>query len=217
MPIYHRMGKVPQKRHTQFLKPDGSLYHEQLFGTIGFDGMSSLSYHIYRPTMVRSIGESVDVTPKIAVERNIKARKLIGYNVPPKDDYLESRVPVLVNSDIHIGLAAPKQSLRDYFYKNADADELLFIHKGTGTLRTMLGNISFEYGDYLLIPRGMIYQIDFDTEDNRILYSESFSPIYTPKRYRNWFGQLLEHSPFCERDYNYPKVWKPMTKKGSFC
>ncbi|MEM1218451.1 MAG: homogentisate 1,2-dioxygenase, partial [Bacteroidota bacterium] len=185
-------------------------------GTIGFDGMSSLSYHIHRPTMVRSIGESVDIAPKIAVERNIKARKLIGYNVPPKEDYLESRVPILVNSDIHIGLAAPKKSLRDYFYKNADADELLFIHKGTGTLRTMLGNISFEYGDYLLIPRGMIYQIDFDTEDNRILYSESFSPIYTPKRYRNWFGQLLEHSPYCERDYKLPETLETHDEKGEF-
>lgn len=216
MPIYHRMGKVPQKRHTQFRKPDGSLYHEQLFGTIGFDGMSSLSYHLHRPTMVREIAKSIDVAPKIAVERNIKSRKFIGYQTPPKEDYLEARVPVLVNSDIHIGLAAPTQSLRDYFYKNADADELLFIHKGTGTLRTMLGNISFEYGDYLLIPRGMIYQIDFDTEDNRLLYAESFAPIYTPKRYRNWFGQLLEHSPFCERDYKLPEALETYDEEGEF-
>jgi len=216
MPIYHRLGKTPPKRHTIFEKPNGDLYYEQLFGTIGFDGMSSLLYHTHRPTMVRSIGEAVNLTPKIAVNKNMMARKLIGYNVPPKDDFLESRVPVLVNNDIWIGLAAPRKSLRSYFYKNADADELLFIHKGTGTLRTLLGNIKFKYGDYLIIPRGMIYQIDFDSEDNRILYAESFHPIYTPRRYRNHFGQLLEHSPFCERDYILPTDLETHDEKGTF-
>jgi homogentisate 1,2-dioxygenase len=129
---------------------------------------------------------------------------------------LESRNPLLVNNDVIIGVAAPKKSFRSYFYKNADADELLFIHKGKGTLRTFLGNIDFVSGDYLVIPRGMIYQIDFDGKDNRIFYLESFSPIYTPKRYRNSFGQLLEHSPFCERDYKLPKNLETYDRKGSF-
>lgn len=216
MPIYHRLGKRPPKRHTIFEKPDGGLYYEQLFGTIGFDGMSSLLYHHHRPTMVESVGESVDVSPKIAVAKNMKSRKLLGFDVAPTDDFLESRVPVLVNKDIHIGLAAPRKSMTDYFYKNADADEMLFIHQGTGTLRTLVGNIPFEYGDYLIIPRGMIYQIEFDTEDNRILYAESFDPIYTPKRYRNWFGQLLEHSPYCERDYKLPQDLETHTETGQF-
>ncbi|MCK0160768.1 homogentisate 1,2-dioxygenase [Allomuricauda sp. F6463D] len=216
MPIYHKLGKIQQKRHTQFKKPDGSLYYEQLFGTIGFDGMSSLSYHVHRPTQVKEIGEALDVSPKIAVEKNITSRKFIGFDVAPKDDFLEAREPLLVNNDVHVGLAAPKKSITDYFYKNADADEMLFIHKGSGTLKTFLGNIPFEYGDYLIIPRGMIYQIEFDTEDNRILYAESFHPIYTPKRYRNWFGQLLEHSPFCERDYKLPQDLQTFDEKGEF-
>lgn len=216
MPIYHKLGKIPPKRHTIFRKENGDLHYEQLFGTIGFDGMSTLCYHLHRPTMVKEIRKPKDVSPKIAVEKNMTARKLIGFDVAPKDDFLDSREPILVNKDIHIGLAAPRQSMRDYFYKNADADELLFIHKGTGTLRTFLGNISFEYGDYLVIPRGMIYQIDFDTADNRILYAESFHPIYTPKRYRNWFGQLLEHSPFCERDYKLPEKLETFDEEGDF-
>ena len=216
MPIYHKLGKIPQKRHTQFEKPDGGLYYEQLFGTIGFDGMSSLSYHVHRPTQVKEIGEALDVSPKIAVEKNITSRKFIGFDVAPKDDFLEAREPLLVNNDVHVGLAAPRKSVTDYFYKNADADEMLFIHKGSGTLKTFLGNIPFEYGDYLIIPRGMIYQIEFDTEDNRILYAESFHPIYTPKRYRNWFGQLLEHSPFCERDYKLPQDLETFDEKGEF-
>ena len=216
MPIYHKLGKIPPKRHTQFRNTEGGLFYEQLFGTIGFDGMSTLLYQMNRPTMVKEVLSETDVAPKIAVSKNIKARLLKGFDVPPQNDYLDSRTPLLVNSDIHIGLAAPRKSLTDYFFKNADADEMLFVHRGTGTLRTQLGNIPFEYGDYLIIPRGMIYQISFDTKDNRLLFAESFHPIYTPKRYRNWFGQLLEHSPFCERDYKLPQDLETHEEKGDF-
>jgi len=216
MPIYHRLGQVPAKRHTQFEKPDGNLYYEQLFGTIGFDGMSSLLYHIQRPTMVKEILGQTDVTPKIVVEKNLTSRKLVGFDVAPQKDFLQSRSTLLVNNDVHIGVGAPKESMTQYFYKNADADEMLFIHIGTGTLKTLLGQIRFEYGDYLIIPRGMIYQIEFDSSDNRILYAESFHPIYTPKRYRNWFGQLLEHSPYCERDYKLPEDLETHDETGEF-
>lgn len=216
MPIYHRLGKIPHKRHTIFRQPNGALYNEQLFGTIGFDGMSSLLYHIHRPTMVREIIGSIDMSPTIAVERNMKARKFIGFNIAPTDDYLDSRVPILVNKDIHISLAAPQKSVTDYFYKNADADELIFVHKGKGHLKTPFGQLPFEYGDYLVVPRGMIYQIHFDTTDNRLLISESFHPLYTPKKYRNWFGQLLEHSPYCERDYILPTQLETHDETGEF-
>jgi homogentisate 1,2-dioxygenase len=121
-----------------------------------------------------------------------------------------------VNSDVHLGLAAPRKSLSEYYYKNADADELLFIHEGSGRLRTLLGNISFEPGDYLIIPRGIIYQIDFNSSHNRLLYLESFHPIYTPKRYRNWFGQLLEHAPYCERDYKLPTELESNDQSGEY-
>lgn len=216
MPIYHKLGNLPQKRHVQHAKPNGKLYYEQLFGTIGFDGMSSLLYHVERPTRIAKFGESINVMPEIAVEKNIHPRRLLGYNTKPCDDFLDARKMVLVNSDIHVGFASPSKSLRDYFYKNADCDEMLFIHQGSGTLRTMLGNISFEYGDYLIIPRGMIYQIDFATSENRLLVAESYRPIYTPKRYRNHFGQLLEHSPFCERDLKLPQDLETHEEKGEF-
>ncbi len=216
MPIYYKLGKIPQKRHTIFEKPNGGYYYEQLFGTEGFVGMASLLYHIYRPTMVKEILGSYSVAPEIAVEKNIIPRKMLGFNVAPKEDFLESRTPLMLNHDVLIGVAAPKQSMSEYFYKNADADELLFIHKGSGKLRTLVGTIPFEYGDYLVIPRGMIYQIEFDNQDNRVFYLESHHPIYTPKRYRNWFGQLLEHSPFCERDYKLPQDLETHDEKGDF-
>jgi len=216
MPIYHTLGTKPPKRHTQFEKPDGSLYYEELFGTIGFEGMSSLLYHTHRPTQVSEIREAVDVSPKIAIEKNITSRKLIGFDVDPEDDFLDAKKDLMVNNDVIIGLAAPRKSMSDYFYKNVDADEMLFIHKGSGVLKTFIGNIPFEYGDYLIIPRGMIYQIKFDSEDNRILYAESSHPIYTPKRYRNWFGQLLESSPYCERDYILPSNLETYDEQGAF-
>ncbi|ALM49375.1 homogentisate 1,2-dioxygenase [Flavobacterium psychrophilum] len=216
MPIYHKVGNIPQKRHTQFEKPDGGLYYEQLFGTEGFHGHSSLLYHVHRPTQVKEIVKSYSVEPKIAIDKNIKSLLLKGFELKPEDDFLDSRKAMLVNRDCIIGLAAPRKSLREYFYKNADADEMIFIHKGTGTLRTFMGNIPFEYGDYLIIPRGMIYQIDFDTEDNRLFYVESIAPFYTPKRYKNQSGQHLEHSPFCERDFKLPTEIETFDEKGDF-
>lgn len=216
MPQYHQLGKIPHKRHTTFKKEDGSIHYEQLFGTIGFDGMSSLMYHLHRPTMVKEVNKSYSVAPKIASEKNMLSLAMEGFKVPAETDYLESRKTVLVNSDCHIVLAAPKHSQTEYFYKNADCDELIFIHKGSGTLKTQLGNITFGYGDYLLVPRGMIYQMHFDTEDNRLFIVESKRPIYTPKRYRNWFGQLLEHSPYCERDFRRPTELETFDELGDF-
>ena len=216
MPFYHKLGSIPHKRHTVFEKETGGLYYEQLFGTEGFHGVASLLYHTQRPTQVKSISEPKDITPIAAVGKNISSRMLRGFDVKPTDDFLESRVIVVFNNDLNIAVAAPKKSLTEYFYKNADADEMIFIHKGSGKLRTLVGNIDFSYGDYLIIPRGMIYQIQFDSEDNRHFIVESFSPILTPRNYRNNFGQLLEHSPFCERDLRAPHELETHDENGDF-
>ncbi|MBS4041542.1 MAG: homogentisate 1,2-dioxygenase [Flavobacteriales bacterium] len=216
MPFYHQLGSIPEKRHIQFRKPNGELYYEQLFGTVGFDGMYSNMYHVHRPTQVKEIKNQYSVAPKVVKANNMQSYRLYGFDVAPEKDYLESRKIVLTNSDCHITLAAPQNKTQDYFYKNTDSDELIFIHKGSGKLRTLLGNLDFSYGDYLLVPRGIIYKIDFDTEDNRLFIVESRRPIYTPKRYRNWFGQLLEHSPFCERDIRRPNELETHDQTGEF-
>jgi len=216
MPFYHQLGAIPEKRHIQFRKPNGDLYYEQLFGTVGFDGMYSNMYHVHRPTQVKEIKNQYSVAPKVAKTNNMQSYRLYGFDVAPEKDYLESRKIVLTNSDCHITLASPQNKTQDYFYKNTDSDELIFIHKGSGKLRTLLGNLDFSYGDYLLVPRGIIYKIDFDTEDNRLFIVESRRPIYTPKRYRNWFGQLLEHSPFCERDIRRPNELETHDETGTF-
>lgn len=216
MPFYHKLGTIPPKRHTQFRKPNGDLYYEQLFGTVGFDGMSTNSYHEQRPTQVKEIRSQYSVAPTIAKSNNIQSYKLRGFDVAPQDDYLDSRKIVLTNSDCHIVLAAPRKSTTDYFYKNTDSDEMIFIHQGSGKLRTIYGNLDFKYGDYLIVPRGIIYKIDFDTEENRLFIVESHAPIYTPKQYRNWFGQMLEHAPFCERDIRRPYELETNNEFGDF-
>ncbi len=216
MPYYFKAGTIPHKRHTQFRKPDGSLYSEQLFSTEGFSNDSSLLYHINPPTQIIKTEKPVNVAPQIAEEKMLSHRCFEGFNIKPAKDYLESRIPVLVNNDVHIVLAAPQQSVTDYFYKNVDADELIFIHEGSGVLKTLYGELTFSYGDYLSIPRGTIYQIHFNEEANRLFIVESFSPVRFPKKYLSKYGQLLENSPYCERDIRPPQNLQTHNEKGDF-
>lgn len=216
MPHYQLRGQLPHKRHTQFRKSDGGLYSEQLFSTEGFSNDYSLLYHTYPPTQIIHTDEPVNVMPRIAEEKMLRHRSFEGFNIKPSADFLQSRIPVLVNNDCHIVLAAPQESMKDYFYKNADADEMIFVHEGSGRLHTQYGELTFSYGDYLVIPRGTIYQISFDNNHNRLFIVESFSPIRYPKRYQSKYGQLLEHAPFCERDIRTPENLQTIDASGDF-
>ncbi len=216
MAHYISIGSIPHKRHTQFRKPDGKLYAEQLFSTEGFSNDYSLLYHAHPPTGIIKTDEPINIVPEIAEEKMLKHRSFEGFKVEPQKDYLQSRKPVLVNNDCHISLAAPQESLQNYFYKNADADELIFIHEGSGKLLTQYGELRFGYGDYVIIPRGTIYQIHFDNTYNRLFIVESFSPIRYPKKYVSKYGQLLENSPYCERDIRVPQSLQTIDDHGNF-
>jgi homogentisate 1,2-dioxygenase len=216
MPHYHSIGSIPPKRHTQFRKTDGSLYAEELFSTEGFSNDFSLLYHCHPPTEIIHTDEPYDVMPKMAEERMLKHRSFDGFRIKPEKDFLQSRKPVLVNNDCHIVLAAPQAGMENYFYKNADADELLFVHEGSGLLRTLYGNLVFGPGDYLVIPRGTIWQISFTNTVNRLFIVESFSPVRFPKKYLSRYGQLLEHSPYSERDIRPPKDLVTKDEKGDY-
>lgn len=216
MPHYHTLGTIPHKRHTQFRKPDGSLYSEQLFSTEGFSNDYSLLYHTWPPTQIIGTDEPIDVMPKAAEEKMLKHRSFDGFKIRPEADFLQSRKTVLLNNDCHIVLAAPQQSMHNYYYKNADADEIIFVHEGSGTLTTQYGQLDFRYGDYLVIPRGTIYQLRFDKTANRLLIVESFSPVRYPRRYQGPYGQLLEHAPYCERDIRTPQNLVTVDAEGDF-
>ena len=216
MPHYHKAGSIPHKRHTQFRKPDGTLYSEQLFSTEGFSSDSSLLYHTHPPTQITKTEKPYNVFPEVAEEKMLKHRSFQGFTIKPEKDYLKSRKPILINNDCHISLAAPQHGTAGYFYKNADSDEMIFVHEGSGVLRTQYGELQFNYGDYLMLPRGTIYEIEFTTEDNRLFIVESFSPIRYPKKYLSKYGQLLEHSPYCERDIRAPQNLQTIDEKGDF-
>jgi homogentisate 1,2-dioxygenase len=215
MPQYHALGSFPKKRHVVFRQPDGRLYAEELVSTEGFSNVYSLLYHVYPPTLVKSVGEPYDVSPSIAIAKNLKHHSFQGFMMSAERDYIKSRRIMFTNADLQIGLAAPSASM-DYFYKNGDSDEMIFIHTGSGTLHTAYGKIKFGYGDYLIIPRGVIYKLEFDSAENRHFIIESHSPIAPPSRYRNEYGQLLEHSPYCERDIRKPEDLETHDEKGEF-
>lgn len=216
MPHYHTLGTIPHKRHTQFRKPDGTLYSEQLFSTEGFSDDYALLYHCHPPTQIIKTEPQQDVSPQIAEEKMLQHRCFEGFHVKPAKDYLESRIPVLVNSDCHIVLAAPQTSMTGYYYKNTDADEMIFVHEGSGVVKTQYGQLPFSYGDYIVLPRGTIYQIEFKDDKNRLFIVESFSPLRYPKRYLSKYGQLMEHSPYCERDIRPPQDLQTIDEKGDF-
>jgi homogentisate 1,2-dioxygenase len=216
MPHYTTLGTIPHKRHTQFRKPNGGLYSEQLFSTEGFSNDYSLLYHCHAPTQIIKTAPQIDVSPQIAEEKMLQHRCFEGFNIKPRGEFLQSRIPILVNNDCHIVLAAPKSGTADYFYKNTDADEMIFVHEGNGTVTTQYGELKFSYGDYIVLPRGTIYKINFETESNRLFIVESFSPLRYPKRYVSKFGQLMEHAPYCERDIKTPQNLQTFDEAGDF-
>lgn len=217
MPHYYSLGSIPHKRHTQFRKPDGGLYAEQLFSTEGFSSNYSLLYHVHAPTRIIRTEEPVDISPKAATDNILKHRCFKGFNVQQEEDYLKSRKVFMFNNDVEITVAAPKKGLTgNVFFKNADTDEVLFIHEGRGVVKTQYGQLPFSYGDYVVIPRGTIYQIEFEDENNRLLIIDAFSPITFPKRYLSKSGQLLEHAPLCERDIRKPQDLQTIDEQGEF-
>ena len=217
MPHYFTLGQIPHKRHTQFRQPNGELYREELFSTEGFSSNYSLLYHVHPPTSITGHGDAVDVKPVAADLHLLKSRAFEGFHVKPEADYIKSRKPVLFNNDCTISLAAPKKGMADgAFFKNADCDEVIFVHEGNGTLHTAYGKIPFGYGDYVVVPRGTIYQVSFEGEDNRLFIVESHSPVTFPKRYLSKYGQLLENSPYCERDIRKPQDLETHDETGEF-
>ncbi|AZN41186.1 homogentisate 1,2-dioxygenase [Paenibacillus albus] len=215
MPFYHRMGDIPRKRHTQFRRPDGTLYREQVMGTKGFSGIQSILYHHSAPTeMLRAELlapcqiEFEDLSP-------LRHRHFLTANAQDRVDAVAGRRCILGNEDVTISIANAEQPM-DYYYRNSDGDELLFVHYGTGKIESMFGTLSYVPGDYIVIPTGTIYRVVPDAGAGKLLVVETTSWITTPKRYRNEQGQLLEHSPYCERDIRLPEKLETHTEEGEF-
>jgi homogentisate 1,2-dioxygenase len=218
MASYQKLGEIPHKRHTQFRRPDGGLYSEELFGEEGFSGVSSLLYHHYPPTRVTRIERHGAVCNEDWPQETHRHHHLKTAGATPGGDAVSGRQTLMYNGDCTIGVVRPAEEM-GYFYRNAMGDELLFVHEGSGTLETTFGLLPYSEGDYLVIPRGTTWRVQPGSTQGaqRMLVVEAFGgPIQPPKRYRNEFGQLQEHSPYCERDLRAPAELPQHTERGEY-
>jgi homogentisate 1,2-dioxygenase len=217
MAYYYKLGQIPPKRHTQFRQPDGSLYCEELVSSEGFSGIYSNLYHTYMPTRIKQVLDPVALPLKVYRDRPLLQTHLkTSISKETGEDFLEARKPLMLNNDVVISICNPTGKKFNYFYKNGEADELIYVHNGTGYLISQFGKLRIKQGDYVVIPRTTIYTVEFDAEPVRLLIIEAFSPIETVKRYRSDLGQLLEHSPYCERDIHPPQELVTNTEKGEY-
>ncbi len=215
MPFYHRLGEIPHKRHTQFRKPDGSLFSEQVMGTKGFSGNEAILYHYYPPTAILYVEDLGPATIAFEEEGALRHRHFKTAGVEPGGDVVTGRRYMLANNDVRIAVCKPTEEQR-YYYRNGEGDELLFVHEGEGVLETIFGNLPYRRGDYLYLPIGCTWRLAPSGGPTRLLVVETTGEITTPRRYRNEHGQLLEHAPFCERDFRVPLQLEPHDEKGEF-
>ncbi len=215
MTYYYRLGDIPHKRHTQFRKPDGGLYREEVMGLEGFHGLESVLYHHFLPPRVLQVEYLGDARIEYADYGAVRHRAFATADVPAGGDPVSARRVLLGNHDVTLSISRPTQSM-DYFYRNAQAYEVWFMHEGAGVLRTQFGRLDFNSGDYLVIPYGTTWQMTLTTSEARFFVIESRSQIAPPRRYRNAFGQLLEHAPYCERDIRPPSELETHTERGEF-
>jgi homogentisate 1,2-dioxygenase len=217
MPYYHTLGKIPRKRHIAFRKPEGGLYAEQLVGHEGFTGTSALLYHTYAPTTVRSVKRFAELTLEADVDTTLRHRHFRTGRMKAGGSPTLDRVPLLFNQDVAMLYVEPTKE-DEHFYRNAQADEIVYVCKGKGTLETQYGDLPFGEGDYLVIHRGIMHRYRFESGSERakLLVMEGKGHTRPPKRYRNEYGQLIEGAPYSERDIRVPRELKTYDEKGDF-
>jgi homogentisate 1,2-dioxygenase len=215
MPRYHRMGQIPRKRHSIFRRDDGSLYAEELIGARGFSGQASLLYHLQRPTSVLSVNHSQNLIWDADPDTVLRLRHFRTHRLPPVPSATLSRTPLLFNQDVALSIVQPERT-DDFFYRNAQGDELVFAVEGTGALESQMGELPFRSGDYIVIPRGILHRFRFDSGSARFLLLEGAGELRVPGHYRNEHGQFLEISPYSERDIRLPENLPVHEEKGEF-
>jgi homogentisate 1,2-dioxygenase len=217
MPIYHTLGTVPRKRHTAFRKPNGGIYAEELMGHEGFTGTSALLYHVHPPTTVKSVRRVKETCLEADPDQTLRHRHFLTSRVSKGGSPTLDRIPLLFNQDIAMSYVEPVAQ-DEHFYRNAQADELVYVAKGGGMLDTVFGELPFGEGDYLVIHRGILHRYTFDAtkEQPKLLVMESRGHVRWPKRYRNEFGQLKEGAPYSERDIRRPLRLNTHDEMGDF-
>ena len=216
MSYYYTLGKTPPKRHTQFRQPNQALYKEELVSSKGFSGIYSNLYHIYPPTQIKQREKSTPIEQGILQDYPLQHTHLKTASLDTTgEDFLSARCPLLRNQDVVLSLCHPQGVSMDYYYKNGEADEVIFVHEGEGTMYSQFGALSVKKGDYIVIPRTTIYRLEWK-KTPKLLIIECMQPVETVERYRNALGQLEEHSPYCERDLHPPQTMHTESEKGNY-
>jgi homogentisate 1,2-dioxygenase len=214
MPPYHTLGKIPRKRHIVFRRPDGGLYSEELVGIEGFSGPAALLYHVYPPTTVKSVRRLRETAYEQDDDRALKHRHFRTAGIKRGGSPTLDRIPMLFNDDIAMLYVAPDKE-DEHFYRNAQADEVVYVAEGEGTLETQYGDLPFIPGDYLVIHRGILHRYRFK-KPAKLLVMESRGYVRPPSRYLNKYGQVFEGAPYSERDFRLPRELRTHDEKGDF-
>ena len=210
---YHSLGEVPQKRHVQFRDPEAPsdngkapLLVEEVLGFEGFSGNESILYHLWSPCRVKDVGEFTPIELEEWVPETHVHRLSNTMGMTAMGDPILGRQVLQYNNDVEIGICIPEAEA-DYFYRDGEGDEVIFVHEGEGVVETIFGTLPYTKHDYVVIPRGTTYRFRFDTPQRWLTF---YTPgeIETPNRYRNRYGQLLEHAPFSQRDFKPPASWR---------
>jgi homogentisate 1,2-dioxygenase len=200
---YHQLGQVPRKRHVQF-RDNGRLLVEEVLGFEGFSGNESILYHLQSPCRIDEAGEFEPIehtewVPDAHVHRHLETGGLEA-----EGDPITGRRTMMWNGDIEAAICKP-ESETETFYRNGEGDELFFVHEGGGTLETIFGSVPFAEHDYIYVPRGTTYRFSLDSTPQLWLVFHTPGEVETPNRYRNRYGQLLEHAPYSQRDFHPPE------------
>jgi homogentisate 1,2-dioxygenase len=216
MPFYHALGEMPRKRHTVFRRPDGGLYAEELIGHEGFVGTSSLLYHTHPPTTVKSARRVREMKWVADEDTSLRHRHFLTSRVTPGGSPTLDRIPLMFNSDIGMLYVEPDKN-DTHCYRNSQADEVVYVVEGSGTLESVFGDLPYKAGDYVVIHRNITHRWTLDAGvKQKFVIFESAGHIRFPKRYRNEVGQLLEGAPFCERDVRRPMALNTHDEMGDF-
>lgn len=217
MHVYRTLGEIPKKRHIALRRGEQGIYYEELIGNRGFSGPSSLLYRLRLPTSVVSVESLAAVAPVPEPEGPLRNRHFSTAAVECGDGLTRGRVPVLFNSEVVMSIAKPKKT-DAFFYRNGQADELVYVAEGGGTLESAFGDVPYRAGDYVVVPRGVTHRfaIDESVAAHRYLVFETAGYVRAPKRYRGEHGQLLEGAPYSERDFRGPSALRTHDEAGEF-
>ena len=181
-------------------------------GLEGFSGNESILYHLRSPVRVRELGDFEPIERDEWVPDAHAHRHFRTYGIEEEGDPISGRKLLMWNDDVEISLARPNEGM-DFFYRNGEGDEVIFVHEGSGTLETIFGDVPYREGDYVVVPRGTTYRFAAEAPQRHLVF-ESPGLIEIPRRYRNEYGQLLEHAPFYHRDIHPPTELRTHRDRG---